>query len=324
MAALCEDTGVLQRANAFLRAKVAALEAALAEANQSLAAAGLDAAVAAVAELPLPRPAHRQRGAAGAGPLLRGASQPSGVAAMSGGGGIKILEEDFDANYTPTADEVNAFATWLGMDLATDADLLWIAQEGLMQPLPTPWKPCSTDADGGEIFYFNRETGESIWEHPNDAISREKFKEAKRKREAGSSKTPTRHGGSSARPRSSGSVSGPAGCTVLDEVLDPKYEPTKDEINEFAMWLGMDLYDDKDLLYIARDGLKSALPDNWKPCKTNDSDEIFYFNFKTGATTWVHPTDDHFRGLFEAEKLKRDPNWHPTVERTRKGQRGRG
>ena len=37
--------------------------------------------------------------------------------------------------------------------------------------------------------------------------------------------------------------------------------------------LGMDLEKDKDLFYIAKEGLKAPLPENGKPCKTTDTDE---------------------------------------------------
>ncbi len=42
-------------------------------------------------------------------------------------------------------------------------------------------------------------------------------------------------------------------------------------MEEYATWLGMDLTKDKDHLWIAREGLKSPLPENWKPCKTVDT-----------------------------------------------------
>lgn len=38
------------------------------------------------------------------------------------------------------------------------------------------------------------------------------------------------------------------------------------EIIEYAKFLGMDLYEDKDLFWIAREGLKAPLPGPWKPC----------------------------------------------------------
>jgi hypothetical protein len=45
-------------------------------------------------------------------------------------------------------------------------------------------------------------------------------------------------------------------CVVLEEEIDIDYEPTQKEILEYAEWLGMDIHSDKDLLWIAREGLK--------------------------------------------------------------------
>lgn len=42
-----------------------------------------------------------------------------------------VLEEEIDPNYQPTSDEIAEYAKWLGIDLVEDADLLWIAREGL-------------------------------------------------------------------------------------------------------------------------------------------------------------------------------------------------
>ena len=42
---------------------------------------------------------------------------------------------------------------------------------------------------------------------------------------------------------------------VLEEEIDPDYVPGEDEVVEYAQWLGMDLEKDKDLYWIAREGL---------------------------------------------------------------------
>lgn len=91
---------------------------------------------------------------------------------------------------------------------------------------------------------------------------------------------------------------------ILKEKLDPNYEPSQNEVNEYAKWLGMDLEVDKALLWIAREGLKAPLPEDWKPCKTNG--EIYYFNVKTGASSWDHPCDEYYRTLYRNEKGKQD------------------
>jgi centrosomal protein CEP164 len=47
-----------------------------------------------------------------------------------------------------------------------EAELMWIARQGVMAPLPRGWKPVQDPQ--GELYYFNFETGESIWDHPCD------------------------------------------------------------------------------------------------------------------------------------------------------------
>lgn len=47
---------------------------------------------------------------------------------------------------------------------------------------------------------------------------------------------------------------------ILEEEIDPNYEPTQEEVVEYAKWLGMDLEADKDILWIAKEGLKAPLP----------------------------------------------------------------
>ena len=84
----------------------------------------------------------------------------------------------------------------------------------------------------------------------------------------------------------------------------PKDEPTPEEIQEYAEWLGMHSPEDDDLRWIAREALKAPLPEHWKPCKTNDG-EIYYFNFATGESVWDHPCDDYYKKLYEEEKGKK-------------------
>ena len=46
-------------------------------------------------------------------------------------------------------------------------------------------------------------------------------------------------------------------------------------------WRAQDLEADKELFWVAREGLKAPLPPDWKPCKSPDG-EIYYFNFSNG------------------------------------------
>lgn len=93
---------------------------------------------------------------------------------------------------------------------------------------------------------------------------------------------------------------------VLEEEIDPNYVPSEAEVIEYAKWLGMDLENDKDLFWIAREGLMAPLPANWKPCKTQDTEDIYYFNFSSGESTWDHPCDGYYKRLYEEEKKKKE------------------
>lgn len=87
-------------------------------------------------------------------------------------------------------------------------------------------------------------------------------------------------------------TNGQCDSIVLEEEIDPNYEPSEKEVIEYATWLGMNLVEEKELFWIAREGLKAPLPENWKPCKTTDTEEIYYFNFSSGESTWEHPCDE--------------------------------
>ena len=52
--------------------------------------------------------------------------------------------------------------------------------------------------------------------------------------------------------------------------------------------------------------LKAPLPKNWKPCKTKDTEDIYYFNFSSGESTWDHPCDGYYKSLYEEEKKKKE------------------
>ena len=82
------------------------------------------------------------------------------------------------------------------------------------------------------------------------------------------------------------------------------YEPTSEEIQEYAEWLGMHSPEDDDLRWIAREALKAPLPEHWKPCKAVNGD-IYYFNFATGESVWDHPCDEHYRSQYEKEKKRK-------------------
>ncbi|XP_062872390.1 centrosomal protein of 164 kDa-like isoform X2 [Trichomycterus rosablanca] len=77
-----------------------------------------------------------------------------------------ILEEDYDEGYIPSEQEIHEYAREIGIDPAREPELLWLAREGIVAPLPAEWKPCQDVT--GDVYYFNFSTGQSTWDHPCD------------------------------------------------------------------------------------------------------------------------------------------------------------
>ena len=113
---------------------------------------------------------------------LEGESSQSTPGAVELAKGIKFVDTDDDR--VPTEDEVLEFAEYLGIDLEKEQDLLWIAREGVVAPVPAPWKACTENGD--DVFYFNFETGESIWDHPADERYRQLLEEKRKENVAAS------------------------------------------------------------------------------------------------------------------------------------------
>ena len=71
-----------------------------------------------------------------------------------------------DGPAPPTLDEIFDYARYLGLDLAMDHDLLWIAEEALCAPLPQGWTEHTDSEDN--IYFHNQASDVSSYEHPMD------------------------------------------------------------------------------------------------------------------------------------------------------------
>lgn len=105
-----------------------------------------------------------------------------------------------------------------------------------------------------------------------------------------------------------------AGTIILEQHLD--HVSTQQDIEEYAEWLGMNLEEDRDYLWIAEEGLKSSLPAPWLACLTGEGGEVFFFNNVTGESTWEHPCDECYRQLFKRAKAKNEPRLIGTISAT--------
>ena len=94
------------------------------------------------------------------------------------------LIADSDAeeeDYEPNLEEIHGYAKFLGMDLETDQEFFYIAEQGLKAPVPEPWVTELNEKQ--EIFYYNTITGQQMTDHPLDEEYRQKFLRLKAEKE---------------------------------------------------------------------------------------------------------------------------------------------
>ena len=65
----------------------------------------------------------------------------------------------------------------------------------------------------------------------------------------------------------------------------------------------MNLPEDQNLLYLAREGLKAPIPPNWIPYQSRNG-EIYYKHKITQEKIYDHPTDIQYRKKYEQQKEK--------------------
>lgn len=92
--------------------------------------------------------------------------------------------------------------------------------------------------------------------------------------------------------------------TVLPTNYGQDYEPSDEEIQEYAEYIGIDVEKEPDLMWIAKEGLRAPLPEGWRACQT-DGNEVYYFDFKSGESLWDHPLDEHYKSKVQSERSKR-------------------
>ena len=80
--------------------------------------------------------------------------------------GVPAGSDDEEGDYEPNLEEIHGYAKFLGINMETDQEFLFIAEEGLKAPVPDPWKTYFNEND--EIFYVNPVTNEKMFDHPLD------------------------------------------------------------------------------------------------------------------------------------------------------------
>lgn len=74
-------------------------------------------------------------------------------------------------------------------------------------------------------------------------------------------------------------------------------EVEQEELEAFAVHLGMDPIKEHDLMWICRMALKAPVPEGWTAHEDGDGNTYFYNDAK-GISSWEHPSDEFFRTLY--------------------------
>jgi len=203
-----------------------------------------------------------------------------------------------NVGYEPTDEAIDNYAESIGMSLDEDRDLLGIAEEGVKALLPAGWVSCSSESSEGRVYFFNRMSGHSQWEHPLDEMYRAKYQKAK----ADMLVTQMRANAAERETRWADTLA-EAKLLVKTAGSQCRHEASKEEVEAYARALGMSLTEDNDLLRIAEEGLKDPLPAEWKRC-ISQSGATFYFNVAKNHSQWEHPLTEVHRAKYKEAKAK--------------------
>lgn len=78
-------------------------------------------------------------------------------------------------------------------------------------------------------------------------------------------------------------------------------------VYEHATVLGMDVEEDAEYLWLAEEALNAELPSEWEPRISDAPDtagHTYYYNDRTGESTWIHPVDAEYRERFQRMKAE--------------------
>ncbi|UPR04646.1 hypothetical protein HOP50_17g79900, partial [Chloropicon primus] len=160
----------------------------------------------------------------------------------------------------PKGSEVSEVATRLGIDPVYDTDLLYIAEEFLLTPLPLGWTEYSND--DGRIYYFNEKSRATQWDHPLEDY----YKGIVFMRKIG--------------------------YNVLERKMQ-EHPPTPAEVREMAKYYGVNLYEEWSIIPFVKLTVNAPLPPEWEEYEEEDGSNC-YVHVKTGNKSTKHPLDAYF------------------------------
>ena len=207
------------------------------------------------------RPAGQQgvKGRPGAGAGATPPQSPAKPARESAAGEVGGLAAADSAN------DIMDFARVLGLDIAREAELLWVAEEFWLCPLPDGWEECCTPE--GLVFYHFVRLGVTQWEHPLEGYYRGVVFMLK--------------GGRQQLERS--------------HIGNP---PTAEEVTDMAEYFNVDLEEEPYLAECVKMAVGAPLPPGWVELE----DGTFQTTDGEKLQSESHPLDEYFLELISRQQ----------------------
>eukprot|EP01052_Picozoa_sp_SAG31_P008221 SAG31_NODE_410_length_15989_cov_237.233984_4_plen_218_part_00 len=76
-----------------------------------------------------------------------------------------------------------------------------------------------------------------------------------------------------------------------------------DDVSNMAEYMGIQLPEEKHLLWIAETALAATVPEPWQEAE-DEQGNLFFHNPETGASQYEHPNDSQFDKLLETERIR--------------------
>lgn len=76
-----------------------------------------------------------------------------------------------------------------------------------------------------------------------------------------------------------------------------------DDVLDMAEYIGIQLPEEKHLLWIAENALAATVPEPWQEAE-DEQGNVFFHNPETGASQYEHPNDSQFVQLLETERMR--------------------
>ncbi|KAJ1490798.1 hypothetical protein T484DRAFT_1883624, partial [Baffinella frigidus] len=78
------------------------------------------------------------------------------------------------------------------------------------------------------------------------------------------------------------------------------------DVRKFAVYLGMDPDRDRELLWIAVEAMRAPIPEGWGKHRS-EAGRSYFFHAASETSQWEHPTDQHYRDLFQKKRFGGSP-----------------